>query len=552
MVIRKTKITFVGLALGGLLLTGCLGGSGSGSKAPESGENPDLSCRSTMDETLFADASELRALMTELMSHGQLRSTGSDAEQQVIDWVESELQAMGGFEFASTDIEIQRWQPAPSDPDGPGRSLELAGRLSVEGQVMPVAGAVPYSLGTGEEGVAGELLYLPSDQPIGPEHAGKVIIRDVVKTPFPNSFLMADAYYFTPDQDDMDGFYERPYLVASYWDRDLIAAGQAGAAAVIFAFDVPREQVNGYFDPHSGTHYRLPALFVGVDESELLKVAANGANTASVTVLAERDTAITRNLVARLPGQKEERIAFFTNTDGNTWVQENGVVGMLALARYFSAFPTECRSHTLEFAFNTGHLHMSRDGSKDYLKGLDGDYDEGTVAFAFALEHLGTREILPVPRDDGPGYQLEFTGKDEGTSWFVAEGHQLMADLVINALQTNEIQGMSVLPGMPLKGPTQPSYCSFGGMGTYAHSLLIPTMAIISGPWSLWAPSFGEDAIDFARMNHQLRAVGDVVLALDDLPREAIAGPYLAWREAREQGGAVCTLEVDPPEEAPL
>jgi hypothetical protein len=44
-------------------------------------------------------------------------------------------------------------------------------------------------------------------------------------------------------------------------------------------------------------------------------------------------------------------------------------------------------------------------------------------------------------------------------------------------------------------------------------------MAVISGPWSLWAPSFGERAIDFARMRRQLLAVGDTLLMLDDVSR---------------------------------
>ena len=69
-----------------------------------------------------------------------------------------------------------------------------------------------------------------------------------------------------------------------------------------------------------------------------------------------------------------------------------------------------------------------------------------------------------------------------------------------------------------------PSICSQGGLGTNFHGLLIPTIAGISGPWSLWAPAFGEDAIDFDRMRDQTLAFGDVAVELDDVPRDAIAG----------------------------
>jgi hypothetical protein len=82
------------------------------------------------------------------------------------------------------------------------------------------------------------------------------------------------------------------------------------------------------------------------------------------------------------------------------------------------------------------------------------------------------------------------------------------------------------------------------------HGLLIPTIAGISGPWSLWAPGFGENAIDFDRMRDQTLAFGDIAIELDDLPREEIAGDYLAAREQRARGAATCDL-TPPPAVAP-
>ena len=95
-----------------------------------------------------------------------------------------------------------------------------------------------------------------------------------------------------------------------------------------------------------------------------------------------------------------------------------------------------------------------------------------------------------------------------------------------------------------------PSICSQGGLGTNFHGHLIPTIAGISGPWSLWAPSFGESAIDVDRMRDQTLAFGDIAVELDDVPLEEIAGTYPAARERRAQGGATCDL-TPPPAEAP-
>ena len=66
-------------------------------------------------------------------------------------------------------------------------------------------------------------------------------------------------------------------------------------------------------------------------------------------------------------------------------------------------------------------------------------------------------------------------------------------------------------------------------------------MAVISGPWSLWAPAFRERAISYARMRRQLLAISDSLLALDDVSRAQITGQYLAERERRRTGTPTST-----------
>ena len=53
---------------------------------------------------------------------------------------------------------------------------------------------------------------------------------------------------------------------------------------------------------------------------------------------------------------------------------------------------------------------------------------------------------------------------------------------------------------------------------TYFNVHLVPTTSIITGPWSLWAPAFGGDAIDVRRLRQQTLAAGNVVAALDRVP----------------------------------
>lgn len=420
----------------------------------------------------------------------------------MVDWVERQAQRLPGISTRSETSRIRRWLPVTGD-------LASTGLLFVGGQRIPIAGAIPYTEPTLYS--SGELIYLTD--PITTANArGKVVIRD-----FPAV--------------------DRGYLAESLLNKDLVDAGNAGAAGLIIAFDFPRAQVRGYYEPHTGTHYRVPGVFVGGAEAQQLKQAVG--RRANLAILAVRDQATTRSVIATLPGQSTEKIVFDTNTDGNTWVQENSNAALLALAKYFAHQPLRCRQRTIEFVFATGHLHRPAEGTELYARKLDAQYDDGTVAFAFALEHLGTREYVRV------GKELQPSGLSEVFGWFA--GSPVLSAAAQNAIARHGLDRVFVLPGIDLPVPGRvPPQCSFGGLGTHLHSHLIPSMAMISGPWSLWAPSFGSHAIDFARMRAQTLAAGDTVLALANVPHAEIAGPYLGYRQARAGGAPTCSHELPP------
>jgi hypothetical protein len=510
-------------------------------------------CPTTVDASTFASETELRDLNAKMASYG-MRSTASRSNEQYIDFLKQQMRRIDGMKVRTERIKLRRWQPLPEADGVPGRDLAKAGELRLiqadgSSRQITVAGAVPYALPTSKSGSRGPLVYLPSDQPITAQNAGgKVVLRDFPDRSIPFLGFTLLGLYITPDLAARTGNYERPYLAALH--EELLAAGTAGAAGLIFAFKVPTEQVRGYFDPHNGTHYTVPALYVGFDEAEELRAAAGGDVSASVVVRAEVGRAKTRNLIATLPGQSPERIVLSVNTDGTTWVQDNGTAGVLSLARYLAALPIECRPRTFEFMFGAAHLHISREGTNRYAAQLDEEYDDGTVAFAFVMEHLGTREILAVPDADGSGQHLEFTGVGDVFLWAAGDSEALR-QAAVTSTQQHQLDYTAVLQGAELPVPGRvPEICSFGGIGGPFHSHLIPTMAMISGPWSLWAPSFGESAIDFGRMRKQLLAAGDAVLGLSQLPTEQIAGDYPRLRALRAAGAPTCSHAL-PPEQAP-
>ena len=178
-------------------------------------------------------------------------------------------------------------------------------------------------------------------------------MQDIAHSSLPASVFELVAHRL-PDDVEQDIDYDRPYLRPL--DAILTDAGTAGAAGVALVWDAPTDQLTGYWDPHSGTRYQVPGVFLGSDEAAAVEALGDAGATATVAVRAAWDQAETRNLIATLPGGSRERIVVNTNTDSVTHVQENGNVAAIALARYLGSLPEECRARDVQFALTSNHL----------------------------------------------------------------------------------------------------------------------------------------------------------------------------------------------------
>lgn len=294
-------------------------------------------CPTEVDEDAFASPDELRDLLAEFNAFG-LRSPGSEAHEASIDWLAAQLEEVPGMEVEWDEYEIDRWQPTTeAEGDTPGRDLAAAGGLTIAGdggaeEPVEVIGAVPFSLPTGDEGATGPLVHIGPDEEITAANAaGKIVVREIEHSSIPAAVFETIGHHVTDDIDP-DSDYDRPYTRPL--DPSLIDAGRAGAAGLILVWDAPTDQLTGYWDPHTGTRFHVPAVYLGSDRVDEVLAAAEAGASATVTVRAEWDRAPTRNLIATLPGGTRERIVVNTNTDSVNWVQENGTVAAVALARY--------------------------------------------------------------------------------------------------------------------------------------------------------------------------------------------------------------------------
>jgi hypothetical protein len=486
---------------------------------------PAATCPDGVDAGSFASAERLLALNRKMDSFGR-RPTASRAHERFIDWIERQMRAIPGVRVKSLRYGIDRW-------------LERRSRVSVGRERLPDSGAVPYAQVTSRRGVAGRLVYVPGGTAIdAADVEGKIVVRDVATGSIPGAAFNVLAWgFWDPDltlvpyqlQD-----YERDYLGAGDRVADLRAAARGRAAGLVFVHGFPRRQVRGHYSPYDGHGWKVPAIYVGADEGERLKQLAADGRRARVRIGAQRKRAPTRTLIARLPGRSRVRTVVQSHTDGMNAIWDNGPPAMVRLAEYFAGLPRECRPRTIEFVFTTAHLYQSRGGSERYAKRLDRAYDRGTLALVTAIEHLGAKEYGALPRrDGGPGRELVPTGLSEPTGIFTGQSPVLVAQ-TLAAVIDRDVRRTLILRGADLPSVSLPPHHSFGGEGTSYHNHLIPTVALVAGPWSLYNPAFGMEAIDGELMRSQTLVFADLIHSTATVPRELLAGGYLGERAARE------------------
>lgn len=498
-------------------------------------------CEDSVNPASFASVEDLWALEKKLDGYG-LRATGNPAHQDYVAWLQSQLQAIPGLELETSDYPIQRWT-------GLAASLEVGASMALT-LPLPISGVVPYSLPTSASGIGAPLVYLPAGAEITAETvAGKIVLRDVDITGQPQAALAAVAWWI---YDPALSFARRlggtMHNAQGVTGKDMEAAQTAGAAGLIFLHDFPRHQVLDLYRPYDGVHWTLPALQVGADEAARLRELATAGGYARLKISARVEPATTRMLVATLAGQAEDALVIESHTDGTNALWDNGPLAMLAMARYFGQFERQCRARPLKFVFTTAHLYQElvppwRSGSANvYAQQMNRDYAAGKATAAIVIEHLGARKYDVVPRSNGgPGQELVLSDQHELNTFFVTESAGLLTSL-LQQVQKHDLRESLALRGTGLPGAHLPISDSFGGEGNPYIQRLLPTLAFITAPLTLFTPAYGLEGINPDLLYTQTLLFADLVQALSQLPREAIAGAATAERVQRD---VLCATGLD-------
>jgi hypothetical protein len=428
------------------------------------------------------------------------RYTGSPGHVKFINWLKAKFKAVPGFHLYSDPIPFDCWLAKKY-------SLSInqdatAGRS----EPVDVSYYYPYSGTTGPKGISGRLVDLGKYNPIWytpafwTPAAGEIALVKVPPSTFSLVIGQIPTGGFERKQTSQQtalnylkygSLVTHPVFQGIFAAVPLLDARNAGVRGVICVWTgMSDDQVANQYNPLTTGYPNekgvpvpgdrgCPALWVGESTGALLAASANtGQANVTLTLTAKiKRNAVTETVWGVLPASGADRrrsLIVNTHTDGPNVPEENGALGMLALARYFAK---RKRRRDLYFVMATGHFQLPQ-----FIKKISNRFVVGNDAISrwmhdhpaiyqnalagLSMEHLGCQRWA----DDANG-KYSWTGDYEWGPTYTTpqQGSLNLTNLVkeayLAAVQaTNTHPVVTMLP-MPLfLGEGAPLYA--GGLGT--------------------------------------------------------------------------------------
>ncbi len=428
--------------------------------------------------------------------------TGNPAHVKFVDFLADSMGALG-LDVQRDRYTFERWEttfpPTIEKGIGIAKQIRATGRGRNEG-TFPASSYFPYSGQTPADGTTAELVY-----------AG--VHPDVDLSGVRDKIALVDFRIATRDWEHQyrpwgvhpDGeTFPKAARPARAAVNDLTPYLKAGAKAVILVWsDVSDANAQDQYSPFSRPPQGIPGVYVNQTVGRALRGIADAHETVTVTLTTRTvPNTATDTIVATLPGSStDEAIILNTHTDGPNATEENGALGLLALAAYFSKMPKTERRRTLIFPMTTGHFASPWVPSIRGFIEKHADLVKKTVA-AVTVEHLGCREWMDVGAQ-----RYEATGKHE---WSVAiTPSRPMALALLDALEGSRDRAAVV---DPVGG-------GFLGEGSSLSRAGIPTIGYIPQPnYLLAGPADGcIDKLDAALMHSQIEAFAKLVHRIETM-----------------------------------
>jgi hypothetical protein len=325
--------------------------------------------------------------------------TGNRAHRAYVDFLDEQLQATG-LETVRDQVKFPRWE---------ARRWELSATPASGTPVqIPVTSFFPYSGQTSAVGVTGELIYAEnySTRGLSQNVQGKIVLVDCRVLPHP--FQEWYSVWGTYPQDTI--FPSTLSRMTQISVSSLSDFQKAGALGVVLAWtDVSDANAAGQYTPFTKPLQNIPGLRVGREAgAKLRSLASSGAKATMILEADITPDSPTDHLLATLPGMSSDEILVVnTHTDGPNAMEENGGIGILALANYFARIPKNQRKRTIVFIMATGHFALAYVPSIAGVIAKHPDLIQKAVG-ALTIEHLGAMEWL-----DDAAFNYGPTGQHE-------------------------------------------------------------------------------------------------------------------------------------------
>ena len=442
------------------------------------------------------DAEAIRRDYQTMVDFGP-RLPGTQNHIDFVDYMAREFEAAGLTLGPCETYTYRRWEP---------KSWGLRVLDGMYGGPVVRPAYYVRSAPTPPEGVEGPLVYGGKLEPGGPVDLpdipeGSIVVFDAELPKLKITQVINPHFAYVEgetEEDLLDGPYKRLWTMDPFQMEAVLEAGAAGAAIIL---DVPAAMLSGNFSPHAA-HYKnpLPTLFVAQDVGDKLRQAARSGDQAHFLLDADWIEGEVPQLTAILPGASEEVMIINSHSDGQNFIEENGCMALIELAKHFASLPQgERLKRTLVFAAWPGHMSGSMPEAPGWVLAHQDLADR--AAAAFSLEHLGATEWLELPDGSyGP------TGKAEPTNLPVSAGP-------LDALTINAIKEYGLLRHVVEKGP------GFSPSRVF-HDIGVPHVGLIAGPtYLLCITENGEmDKLDADLAARQTAMMASLIKKADKLP----------------------------------
>jgi hypothetical protein len=460
------------------------------------------------------------------------RYTGSVGQDRFVDFLSDQLDRMG-LEVHADRLSFDRWEA-------------VDWRLrAVDGTPIPLSYYYPYSGETPAGGVTAKVVYcgvqtgrgafqLPDGRATNDASAffaparGAIALIDAPIPPVESSSLCIEPRFQPPEAGALwpDAFLN-PVFQGNVNPPDLVSAREAGVLAAICAWtNASDELANGQYNPFRTPYQGLPAVWVTRSTAESVKALATAGSEVTLTLVAERTrNAVSRSIWCRIAGRtSNESLIVNTHTDGGNAVEENGGLGLLAMADYYRRLPRQDIARDIVLVFVTGHFQQPQfttAGGYGVTSRWKADHPDiwGTAVGGVTVEHLGCTEW----NDGGGTRSYAPTGRPEWSLTYTSSGgpgspKAPMDDVLFEAAERNG-QPRSVAVSAP-----EPSH--FLGEGRQFFADRIPVVALVPIPTYLLraGPDLEVGKMDPNLMCTQVRTMLDLTTRMQSMTARELAG----------------------------